>query len=647
MQRKFTVCLAILALASSALAVALPSRAQEETGVEPAGQKAATPGKKATLSSRMGPVLLIPESTGDVVGMYSPVDGTYQGDLIVDDSTGTNYNLQTPKHAVQGPDGNIYVADQVSDAVYVFDTTGAFVQTYCSGYNNLRGIAFRGDHLFITSGDGYVAEFSGPNTFLRNFIQDGSDPFDIHFLPDGRALLSDIAGTTDNVRLYDTNGVFIAQIFPISFPQQIQADTVLPGAFLNAAFSSNVITDFGLDSVIAAQFPYNGGRGVYRLGNGNLLATSASGVQELDSLTGAVVETERTGSGQYIELFHYVVPLHGFGEVDTTINITGPGDYTLAGITFCSADSNFYFVSMNDDSVYRLDPDDWSCAPAFAVDNGAGEIPWGISWDGSHFWVGQLDTSMSYTYDKQYTFAGAYTGTYYNATGIGGSSWMGAMDHNGTHTWQLAVGGSNKLYKLDLPGGTLVDSIPSVFWGTTSQRACCWIPWTSQFISGGWNSGQLYLVDTLGQEVAGSPALGSVADVDIYDFVNEGQELWGLVTINTSPNTIHKVWLGITKPTGVEGGPSAPLVGRALSLMPNFPNPVRGRTNISFNLPKAGAYELRVYNIAGQMVDRITGQGQAGANRLTWNAGRLAAGVYLYAVSSNEQSATRKLVVVR
>ena len=106
--------------------------------------------------------------------------------------------------------------------------------------------------------------------------------------------------------------------------------------------------------------------------------------------------------------------------------------------------------------------------------------------------------------------------------------------------------------------------------------------------------------------------------------------------------------------TGVEG-PSAdstslitgPLGDRMLSLMPNFPNPVRGRTNISFNLPKTGTYELRVYNIAGQMVDRLGGMGQAGPNRLSWNAGRLAAGVYLYQVSSNGQSATRKLVVIR
>lgn len=119
---------------------------------------------------------------------------------------------------------------------------------------------------------------------------------------------------------------------------------------------------------------------------------------------------------------------------------------------------------------------------------------------------------------------------------------------------------------------------------------------------------------------------------------------WAYVVGGEAGSQNESLYLG--PGMGVEGAPTAvsPVV---LSLSPNFPNPVRGRTNISFNLPQAGAYELRVFNIAGQMVDRQSGTGQAGPNRLTWNAGRLAAGVYLYAVSAGGQTATRKLVVVK
>ncbi|MCU0606154.1 MAG: T9SS type A sorting domain-containing protein [Candidatus Edwardsbacteria bacterium] len=588
-------------------------------------------------------MLLIPESTSDVIGMYSPVDGTYLGDLI--NGSGT---FSTPINAVQGPDGNIYVSDQVADAVFAYDTTGAYQFTYCSGYDNLRGLAFRDGHLFVTSATG-VFQFSGPDAFVRNFIT-STGCFDIQFLPDGKSLVSYNSG--NNVCLHDTNGAFISQVYATTFPEQVQSDPVLPGGYLCPSFSANVITDFDTDGTVSSTLPFTGGRGVYRLGNRNLLVTSGNGVQELDSLTGAVVQTERTGQARFIELFHYVPPPHAFGEIDTTITITGPGDYTLAGITFCPVDSNFYFVSMNDDSVYRLDPDDWSYAPAFAVDNGAGEIPWGISWDGANFWVGQVEGGMTYVHNKQYTFAGAYTGTYYNATGIGGSGWMGGMDFDGTRTWQLAVGGSNKLYRLDLPGGVLVDSIPSVFWGSTSQRGCSWIPWTSQFLSGGWTSQLLYLVDTLGNMVNSAP-MTNMADVDIYDFINEGQELWGLVTINGSPSTINKVWLGISRPTGVEGRPVATAEPEMLSLMPNYPNPMRGQTTIRFSLPKAGPVRIAVYNVMGQKVRTLAeGAMNAGYHSVNWNGRNesgqaVSAGVYLYSVSAGGQSATRKLVVVR
>jgi hypothetical protein len=279
------------------------------------------------------PVLLIPQSTDDVVGMYDPYDGTYLGDIIIDDSTGVNYDLQSPINAIQGPDNNIYLADQVSDAVFVFDSLGNYIMTYADAsdtLNNIRGIDFRNGHLFVTSGDDYVAEFDGPHNLVRYFIQDGSDPFDILFLDDGRSLLCDIQGSTDNVRLYDTSGTLLYEIFPIMFPEQVQNDPILPGAFLNASFSDNLITDFDLDSTITDQFSFSSGRGVYRLGNGNLLVTNNSGVFELDSATGAQVEQENTGSARFIELYDVPTSIEeGKGEKPGLLKLSiSPNPFT-------------------------------------------------------------------------------------------------------------------------------------------------------------------------------------------------------------------------------------------------------------------------------------------------------------------------------
>jgi hypothetical protein len=276
--------------------------------------------------SRGNPVLLIPDSTSDTVGMFDPYDGTYLGDfLTVPQIHGT---LSTPINAVPGPDGNIYVSDQVQDAVFVFNSTGTFLYEYANdtdGLDNIRGIAFRGTHLFVTSGNDYVAEFDGPHSRLPDFINDGSDPYDLFFLDDGRALLADIQGSTDNVRLYHANGTLDTELFQISFPQQIMNDTVSPGLYLNAAFSGDQITDFDLDGTISQTTFFNGGRGIYRLGNGNLLATAGDGVWEIEPGTGTIIENKKGGSARFIEYY-------GLTQEEYTLTIIIEGNGTVTKI---------------------------------------------------------------------------------------------------------------------------------------------------------------------------------------------------------------------------------------------------------------------------------------------------------------------------
>jgi hypothetical protein len=257
-----------------------------------------------TIMTRVDPpFLLIPESSNDTVGMYDPMDGTYLGDLItVPILYGSS---STPINAVAGPDGYIYVSDQLQDAVFRFNMDGTFFDVYADntdGLNNIRGIDFRDGLLYVTSGDDYVAVFDGPHNRLADFINDGSDPFDIHFLPDGRALLADIYGSTDAVRLYNADGSFNSVVFSVNFPEQIQSDSELPGEYLNAAFSADWITDFDVDGTVHSQVFWNGGRGVFRLGNGNLLATAGDGVWEVNPADGSVIEQENTNSSRFIEL---------------------------------------------------------------------------------------------------------------------------------------------------------------------------------------------------------------------------------------------------------------------------------------------------------------------------------------------------------
>ena len=275
---------AMLLLFGAAMAAAEQSLeeliAQEESGIElpetpePAVSVKPSEDQIPVLNNiPQDSVLLIPETNADVVGMYDPYDGTYLGDVI----NGSGI-LTFPINAIQGPDDNIYVSDQTADGVFVFDTSGTYLYTYCDGtdgLDNVRGIDFRNDTLFVTSGDDYVAMFHGAHNRLADFINGGMDPFDIYFLDDGRALVADITG--DAIRLYDADGTFISSIVSsLDFPEQVIYDDLAPGDFLNATFvTGNQITDFDIDGTIQQTTVWEYGRGVHRLGNGNLLATSS------------------------------------------------------------------------------------------------------------------------------------------------------------------------------------------------------------------------------------------------------------------------------------------------------------------------------------------------------------------------------------
>ena len=295
------------------------NRQLEEAGIDPASAQQPRAFKVAPQNTlaRAGGVLLIPDSTADVVGMYDPYDGTYLGDLI----NGSGL-FSTPINAILGPDGNIYVSDQVADSVFVYDTAGNYLSTYADGtdgLNNVRGIDFYNGHLFVTSGDDYVAEFSGPHTRLADFINDGSDPFDVHFLPNGEALLCDIGN--DQMAHYKADGTLNAWLFACDFPEQVQDDSVLPGEFLVNSFSDKQAIDFELNGTQHQITPHGmSGRGIYRLGNGNLLVTSGAGVEEIDPVTGAVIQTENTGSARFIE---YLNLSSLFIDTDTISATTG------------------------------------------------------------------------------------------------------------------------------------------------------------------------------------------------------------------------------------------------------------------------------------------------------------------------------------
>ena len=91
----------------------------------------------------------------------------------------------------------------------------------------------------------------------------------------------------------------------------------------------------------------------------------------------------------------------------------------------------------------------------------------------------------------------------------------------------------------------------------------------------------------------------------------------------------------------------------AFALEQNYPNPFNSRTVIVFQLPRSAAVELDIYNISGQLVQRLVrGNWAVGKYQVMWDGmdekGKtVGSGVYFYRLQAGEYQQTRRLVLLK
>ncbi|RPI04881.1 MAG: T9SS C-terminal target domain-containing protein [Ignavibacteriae bacterium] len=102
--------------------------------------------------------------------------------------------------------------------------------------------------------------------------------------------------------------------------------------------------------------------------------------------------------------------------------------------------------------------------------------------------------------------------------------------------------------------------------------------------------------------------------------------------------------LGLTT-TAVNSSSQIP--GR-FALEQNYPNPFNPTTQINYEIPASSFVTLRIVNILGQTVQTLVSEKQeAGSHPVTFDASRLASGVYFYQLTAGNFNATRKMVLMK
>jgi len=98
----------------------------------------------------------------------------------------------------------------------------------------------------------------------------------------------------------------------------------------------------------------------------------------------------------------------------------------------------------------------------------------------------------------------------------------------------------------------------------------------------------------------------------------------------------------------IEGAPVAhKLVPANFELSQNYPNPFNPTTTVSFSLPTESDWTVTLFNVTGQEVQMYSGHDAAGSYTIEVDGSDMASGVYFYRLDAGQESATKKMVLLK
>jgi len=179
-------------------------------------------------------------------------------------------------------------------------------------------------------------------------------------------------------------------------------------------------------------------------------------------------------------------------------------------------------------------------------------------------------------------------------------------------------------------------------------------------VSTGWNHAESYVVDGFGTLIVGGKSYDCLRtrslepDQYTYQGFNYFTKEGIAIIIDSRKN---KNDTGTVKVGGVTiiSGSTVTLVSDnrtrpdAFSLSQNFPNPFNPSTIIRFTVPSTGRAVLKIFNVLGQEVATLF-DGNAVADeyhQATFDASRLASGVYFSRLESNGKMQVKKMLLMK
>lgn len=295
---------------------------------------------------------LVTDTTNRAVMLIDGTSGSVVNPVFIANSGSGNYDFQVPIEALQ-VNGEIWVADQVSDQIVRFDLFGNWIATINSGLDNLRGLAYEAGKVYVVNfGTANGAPGKRILVYDLNGVQVSSfatgDLFDV--TSRGNELL--VANTAlDDIERYSLGGSLLGTFHNsdgatgIDFPSQVNLG--LNGQILAAGQSAPVgLYVYDSAGVQLAYYAISGAaRGVAPLDDGRLIYTSASGVHVYNPVNASTIDVAIGVAPYFINVYRQPGPPTNY----CTAGVSSQGCQpllTFSGTPSATASSGFVISAL-------------------------------------------------------------------------------------------------------------------------------------------------------------------------------------------------------------------------------------------------------------------------------------------------------------
>jgi endo-1,4-beta-xylanase len=143
---------------------------------------------------------------------------------------------------------------------------------------------------------------------------------------------------------------------------------------------------------------------------------------------------------------------------------------------------------------------------------------------------------------------------------------------------------------------------------------------------------------------------GSATDTLVKSFPLDSNKkfFWHVNAANDRDTSEYSTTASFTTGNQIAAVKESAEISKGFLLAQNFPNPFNPATQIKYSIPQNSYVSLKVFTLLGiEVATLFEGVRQPGNYEVTFDAGKLASGIYLYRLSSNNFVETKKFILLK